>query len=84
MWRILRPFRDQGTPFRRQSPIGPYIVDFAWLSGHLVVEIDGGQHADSSGMARDATRTLWLESQGFRVLRFWNNEVLENPEGCSR
>ena len=65
--------------FKRQEPIGPYIVDFVCYDARLVVELDGGQHADQ--LDYDAKRTSWLESQGFAVLRFWNNEVTENLEG---
>jgi len=80
--RLLRPFRDRGVPFRRQTPIAPYIADFAWLSSHLVIEIDGGQHGEAAAAGRDLARTKWLEGQGFHVVRFWNNEVLQNPAGC--
>ena len=66
-----------GLQFRRQLPLGRYIVDFACPAARLIVEVDGGQHAE----ARDAGRTAWLEGQGFRVLRFWNNEVLGNLDG---
>jgi hypothetical protein len=62
----------------RQEPIGPYIVDFACREKRLVIEIDGGQHADNRG---DAARDRWLLEHRYRVLRFWNNEVLENIEG---
>ena len=71
MWRLLRPFRDDGIPFRRQAPIGPYVVDFAWLSGKLLIEIDGGQHNEAAGLSRDTVRTDWREVQGFQVMRFW-------------
>ena len=64
--------------FKRQAPIGRYIVDFVSFQRCLVVEVDGGQHAESGG---DLRRTRWLESQGFRILRFWNNEVLSNAGG---
>ena len=71
--------RDQlGYKFRRQVPIGPYVVDFAALGARLIVEVDGGQHVDSAG---DAVRDAWLKEQGFVVLRFWNDEVLRRlPE----
>jgi very-short-patch-repair endonuclease len=65
--------------FRRQVPIGPYVVDFACFAKRLLVELDGGQHAREAD--RDAVRTSWLESRGFRVLRFWNNDALANTEG---
>jgi len=82
MWRLLRPFRDDGISFRRQAPVGPYVIDFVWLRGKLAIEVDGGQHNEASAVTRDATRTQWLESQGFQVLRFWNNDVLRNGAGC--
>jgi very-short-patch-repair endonuclease len=64
--------------FSRQKPIGPYIVDFVCREASLIVEIDGGQHADR--VARDEARTAYLESLGYRVIRFWNNEVLSNTD----
>jgi len=82
MWRLLRPFREGGVPFRRQSPVGRYVADFAWLSGRLIIEVDGGQHGFSNEVGPERRRTRWLEAQGFRVLRFGNNEVLKQPEGC--
>ena len=66
--------------FRRQFPIGSYIVDFVCLRTKLIVEIDGGQH----DMERDAIRTKWLEERGYTVLRFWNNDVLGNMDGVLR
>ena len=82
MWRLLRPFRDDGISFRRQAPIGPYVADFAWLAGKLVIELDGGQHNEARALAHDAARTRWLVTQGFDVLRFWNNDVMQNGQGC--
>ena len=79
LWKYLRRKQIEGHRFRRQVPIGPYYVDFLCLERRLVIEVDGGQHADRQ--AEDAKRTAWLESQGFRVLRCWNNEVLQNFEG---
>jgi len=79
LWTVLRRQQVEGYRFRRQAPIGRYIVDFVCLRRRLVVEVDGGQHA-TRGQA-DAARTAWLESQGFRVLRFWNNDVLGNTNG---
>ena len=61
--------------FRRQAPVGIYIADFVWHAGKLVIELDGSQHADIR-QAYDQKRTRWLASQGYRVLRFWNNDVL--------
>lgn len=78
LWSRLRAKRLNGWKFRRQQPIGPYIADFACLEARLIVEVDGSQHADS---ARDAARDEWLGAQGFRIMRFWNNEVLENEDG---
>ena len=63
------------------TPIGPYIVDFVSFEQKLVIEIDGGQHSTSEGRQHDLKRTAWLETQGFQVLRFWNNQVLNNLEG---
>ena len=63
---------------RRQQPLGRYIVDFVCLEKRLIVELDGGQHAEQ--VLSDTARTAWLETQGFRVLRFWNNEVLSEIE----
>ena len=81
LWRVLRGHRAAGRQFRRQYPVGPYIVDFCCLADRLVVEVDGGQHAWRAG--EDGARTAWLEAHGYRVLRFWNNEVLENIEGVA-
>ena len=79
LWRHLRNRRLSDFKFRRQQIIGPYIVDFACLEEMLVVELDGGQHAEQQD--QDAVRTSFLESKGFEVLRFWNTDVLTNPEG---
>lgn len=78
LWLRLRRQQLGGWQFRRQHPIGPYIADFACLKAMLVVELDGGQHCDS---ASDRTRDHYMQSIGWRVLRFWNNESLKNPEG---
>jgi very-short-patch-repair endonuclease len=79
LWRHLRNRQLQGCKFRRQHPFGGFILDFACLERKLVIELDGGQHADET--AYDLTRTQRLEQAGFVVLRFWNNEVFENVEG---
>ena len=79
LWRSLRDRQVDGYRFRRQVPIGRYIVDFACLEKGLIVEVDGGQHAINQD--DDKTRDAWLEKEGYRVLRFWNNEVLGNREG---
>jgi very-short-patch-repair endonuclease len=78
LWYLLRSLKPLGVHFRRQAPIGIYIADFAWHAGKLIVELDGSQHAEER-KSYDAQRTRWLESQGYRVLRFWNNEVLKSP-----
>ncbi len=74
LWKHLRFRQVGGHKFRRQHPIGPYIVDFVCLEKRLIVEVDGGQHSER--IVYDAERLRWLEDQGFRVLRFWNNQVL--------
>jgi very-short-patch-repair endonuclease len=78
LWQILRAKRLAGYKFKRQLPIDHYIVDFVCLSHRLIVEADGGQHSESR---RDRHRDEHLQAQGFRVLRFWNNEIFENEEG---
>ena len=79
LWQYLRGRQLEGCKFRRQHPFGDYILDFVCLDRKLVVELDGGQHAANS--TYDGERTSFLEKAGFRVLRFWNNEVFENIEG---
>ena len=78
LWYLLRSLKPLGIHFRRQAPIGIYIADFAWHAGKIVVELDGSQHAEVRA-PYDAKRTAWLKSQGYRVLRFWNNDVLKSP-----
>ena len=78
LWYFLRAHRFAGMKFKRQALIGRCIVDFVSFQRRLVVEVDGGQHAESED---DLRRTRWLESQGFRILRFWNNQVLSNTGG---
>jgi very-short-patch-repair endonuclease len=78
LWSALRDRRLEGYRFRRQFPIGPFIADFACTRHRVIVEADGGQHVDSES---DQRRTAWLESEGWRVLRFWNNDVLANTNG---
>ncbi len=79
LWHALRARRLGGWRWRRQAPFGPFILDFLCVEAGLVVELDGGQHADQ--LAYDARRTSYLEARGFRVLRFWNSEVLTNCDG---
>ena len=81
LWAKLRNKRLCGLKFRRQQPIGPYVVDFVSLETRLVVEVDGGHHDQPDVRITDTERTVWLESKRYRVLRFWNNEVLGNLEG---
>ncbi len=78
LWSRLRSRALQGHKFVRQEPIGPYVVDFVCREQRLVIEVDGGQHAANPN---DAMRDRWLEDRRYRVLRFWNNEVLANIEG---
>lgn len=78
LWKLLRAKRLETWKFRRQLPIGSYIVDFACPAARLIVEADGGQHNES---AHDARRDSWLASQGWRVIRFWNPDILTNEEG---
>jgi very-short-patch-repair endonuclease len=78
LWFLLRSLKPLGMHFRRQAPIGIYIADFVWHAGKIVVELDGSQHAEAR-RGYDDRRTRWLESQGYRVLRFWNNDVLKSP-----
>ena len=77
LWRHLRAHRFQGQKFRRQQPLGPYVVDFVHFSAKLVIEVDGGQH---NGATTDLRRDAWLSAEGFRVLRFWNDQVLRQQE----
>ena len=78
LWRHLRLKQMEGFKFRRQQPIDNYIVDFVCFEKRLVIEVDGGQHATQE---KDALRDKYLQQQGFNVLRFWNNEVLQNING---
>jgi very-short-patch-repair endonuclease len=78
LWFALKDRRFNTTEFRRQAPIGNYIADFACFELRLILEVDGGQHADSTS---DEQRDRWFAANGFRVLRFWNNEVLSNLSG---
>ena len=78
LWQTLKRRQISGVKFRRQQPIGPYIVDFVCFERRVVVEVDGGQHSEQ--LHYDEQRTRWLEAQGYRVLRFWNNDVLANTE----
>lgn len=81
LWSKLRRNSLESIKFKRQHPIGSYIVDFVTLENMLVVEIDGGQHNEPLMIEEDRERTAWLEKKGYQVLRFWNNDVLTNIEG---
>jgi very-short-patch-repair endonuclease len=78
LWYWLRAHRFGGAKFKRQVAIGAYVADFVCFDRKIIIEVDGGQHADS---ASDARRDAWLTQQGFQVLRFWNNDVLKNTQG---
>ena len=78
LWSALRDRRFEGYKFRRQVPLGRYIVDFICFEHRLIIEVDGGQHSESD---RDAIRDAWLASQDFRVLRFWNVDIHQALDG---
>ena len=79
LWYYLRAHRFMGKKFKRQKPLGRYVVDFVCLEEKLIIELDGGQHAEA--VEYDHQRDAWLRSQGYTVLRFWNNEMLNETEG---
>jgi len=81
LWWHLKRIPIEGTHFRRQATVGPYFADFACHEKRVIVEVDGGQHNQTDYVLADARRTEYLESQRYRVLRFWNHEVLKNIEG---
>ncbi|MDR0275732.1 MAG: DUF559 domain-containing protein [Burkholderiaceae bacterium] len=76
LWRHLRQHQLANCRFRRQHPVGPFIADFACIEKRLIVEIDGGQHNPTA----DSSRNAWFERDGWRVLRYWNNDVLGKTE----
>ncbi len=79
LWYHLRAHRFMGRKFKRQKPIGRYVVDFVCLEEKLIIELDGGQHAEN--LEYDHVRDSWLRSEGYTVLRFWNNEMMNEMEG---
>jgi very-short-patch-repair endonuclease len=81
IWQGLRAHRLNGLGFRRQTPIGSYIVDFVSHTAKVIVELDGGQHFEDAHAARDAVRDAYLRTKGFRVLRFNNHDVMTNRAG---
>lgn len=80
LWFRLRPMRRHGLAFRRQSPIGRYILDFECRSAKLGIEVDGALHTDPEAQAYDAQRTAWFEMRGYQILRFWNQDVLQQTD----
>jgi very-short-patch-repair endonuclease len=82
LWRHLRQLNLKGSHFSRQAVIGPYIADFACLAARLLIEVDGSQHGTDGGKRRDDARTRWLNAEGYRVLRFWNNDVMSEPKSA--
>lgn len=79
MWRKLRAKQLQSLKFRRQQPIGKFIVDFVCFEKKLIIELDGSQHSENKEL--DESRDDWLLTQGYTVVRFWNNDVLKNIDG---
>lgn len=82
LWKHLRSRELSGYKFRRQQPVGQYIPDFVCFEKRLLIELDGSQHSEE--VAQDSERSAWLEAQGFRVLRFWNNQVLREIDAVKR
>lgn len=82
LWQLLRNRSIGKHKFRRQHPVGRYVVDFICLEQQLVIEVDGSQHVDRD--EQDKKRTVYLESQGFRVIRFWDNDVLMRTDGVKQ
>lgn len=80
LWSHLRVMREQGLAFRRQSPLGKYIIDFECRKAKLCIELDGAQHGMKDGLAYDAERTAWLNAQGYEVLRFTNFDTLRHTD----
>lgn len=83
MWDLLRDLRPRGARFRRETPIGPYIADFAWLSARVIVEVDGDSHETDHGRVHDVRRDDFLRKQGFTILQFDNDQVIDNPDSVA-
>ena len=81
LWTRLRNTQLNGVKFRRQQPIGIYIVDFVSFDKRLIIELDGGQHNEVQMIEKDEQRTRWLKGENFKVIRFWDNDVLANIDG---
>jgi very-short-patch-repair endonuclease len=81
LWYLLQRGQMAGLSFRRQHPLGKYIIDFYCSPLKLAIEVDGGQHNEQAHQAHDGRRSQWLRGKGVTVLRFWNNDVLQNIEG---
>ena len=81
LWNLLRNRQFFGLKFKRQHPIGDYVVDFVCIEQKIIVELDGGQHNIPVNIIKDSERTIFLESEGYRVFRIWNNDVDNNLEG---
>ncbi len=81
IWSILRNRQFYGLRFKRQVPIGAYIVDFCCNEKKIILEIDGGQHNEPSNITYDKQRTAFLEAEGYKVIRFWNNDIDNNLDG---
>ncbi|GAM97822.1 putative DNA methylase [alpha proteobacterium U9-1i] len=80
LWFRLRPLRRDGLAFRRQAPVGRYILDFECRPAKLGIELDGVRHTDADAQAYDAERTAWFEMRGYQILRFWNQDVLQQTD----
>ena len=81
LWNLLKNRQFHNLKFKRQQPIGDYIVDFICKEAKIIIEIDGGQHNEPENIEYDKTRTEYLNTLGYKVIRFWNNEIYENIEG---
>ena len=81
LWNILKNRKFHNLKFKRQNPIGRYIVDFICYEKKLIIEIDGGQHNEEKNIKEDIERTTFLKNLGFKVIRFWNNDVYQNIDG---
>ena len=82
LWNLLRNNQFYGLKFRRQVPIGNYVADFVCEMHNVIIELDGGQHNEPENIEKDKQRTDFLESKGYKIIRFWNNEIDNNLEGA--